>query len=156
MNLLPFQQRTYVLPYGAAEVFDRLEAIILDPDAEVPKAERQRYLFNGVLREDGFNISKRIGYVQNFLPLIKGRVEDTKKGSILFVKFRMFKTVLFMLGFWSLFLVIIGLVFIFQKGQVVYGSWAIAIFIGQYLICMINFNKQLKDSQKLLEEVLKF
>ena len=103
MNLLPFHSETLVSALPKKEILGHLirvtrEVNFLDSRTQInPKVK-----FNGMIGQEGFRISKAINRGNTFLPLITGEVESTPRGSIIFMKYRLFPGAVFFLTFWSM------------------------------------------------------
>jgi len=90
MNWLPFGRETLVSALSKEEVLDRLAAVTRGTRREgLPEI---RPLFNGSVEEDGFRLSRVIEKGDNFLPLLLGKVEETPRGCIIFVRYQIFAT----------------------------------------------------------------
>ena len=85
MNWLPFGRETLVSALSKEELLDRLAAVTRGTRPEgLPELGP---LFYGQVGVHGFRISRVIEKGDNFLPLLLGKVEDTPRGSILFVRY---------------------------------------------------------------------
>ena len=158
MEYLPFRSETIVLPYEATEVRNRLIKVIRpvsDKYQEKKEAiESYPYLFNGVFENDQFTISKIIKQPENFLPLITGKVEATSVGCIIFLKYRMFFSTNMFLGFWSVVTFLMTLLFIIGYNNYLYATVCLGFGVVNYSIAIANFNVQVRQSKKLLNQVL--
>ncbi len=158
MEYLPFRSETIVLAHDAREVNSRLIKVIkpLESNGEQipPQEKTSSYLFNGILKEDRFTISKIIKQPENFLPLISGRIEPTSAGCIIFLKYRMFFSTNLFLGFWSVVTFLMTLLFVIGYSNYLYATVCFGFGIANYSIAIANFNAQIKQSKRLLHKVL--
>ncbi len=156
MHLLPYQQETYVLPYAAEEVLNRMRLYTrpIEKGFEYSRTDESRFLFNGIVSGNGFRISRRITRPENFLPLLVGKQEATSVGCLLFVSYRLFFSTTLFLVFWSVVCLLLTLFFLIYHEAWLYASIAFGVGCVQYVIAVKNFNWQVKRSRQLLEKVL--
>lgn len=112
--------------------------------------------FNGLVGKEKFRISRVIRRGETFLPLIEGKVEETPRGSIIFLTYRLFPVALFFLIFWSVVLVsfaaFYGLVMV--NWQNALGCSLLAI--GNYMLCVFFFHRQVKASRAIFHQLINF
>ncbi|WP_017731156.1 hypothetical protein [Nafulsella turpanensis] len=156
MHLLPFYQQTIVLPYEAPETVRRLQRTIrpLEKGVEYAEENENKFLFNGWLKEGRFRISRKVSHPENFLPLMSGRIEGTSVGSILFVRYRMFSSVVMFLIFWSLICLLLSLFFLLVHQETLYALLSFGLGVINYVISTKNFFLQVRSSQKALDKAL--
>lgn len=155
-KLFPFSQETIVSSYDAEEVYRRLWSVTEPTGDEEwePDVEEEALLFNGRVEKDKFRLSRKVKKANNFLPLIRGRVEATSLGSIVFIRYRLFLWTLSFLIFWSVLTTLFALYFlVYEK---IYINAAISLLVGlaNYVIAVLNFRKQVRISSHALREVL--
>ncbi len=154
MNWLPFGRETLVSALSKEEVLDRLAAVTRGTRREgLPEI---RPLFNGSVEEDGFRLSQVIEKGDNFLPLLLGKVEDTPRGSIIFVRYQIFATTRFFLWFWTLVLLAFSLFFLLVTNQFLQGGACLFLSGVNYALAVFFFHRQLVPSKKLFQEVINF
>jgi hypothetical protein len=154
MNWLPFGRETLVSALSKEEVLDRLAAVTRGTRREgLPEI---RPLFNGRVEEDGFRLSQVIEKGDNFLPLLLGKVEDTPRGSIIFVRYQIFATTRFFLWFWTLVLLAFSLFFLLVTNQFLQGGACLFLSGVNYALAVFFFHRQLVPSKKLFQEVINF
>jgi hypothetical protein len=147
--LLPTHHETLVLPIGVEEVIMRLS----ETTSNQVEPERKIY-FNGWVKEDRFRISIRQRRPSNYIPIVKGDIEYTSRGSIIFMTYRLLPAVRLFLIFWTL-LILSGSIFIgFQYANIVYPLSGLAILALIHLIVWSNFKLQLKLTRELILETL--
>ena len=156
MTLLPLKRETLVLPYSAEEVEKKLWLAVFPVKEDEPMPDKidQLFLFNGWVKNRKFKISRRINSPENFLPLMKGTIEQTSLGSLLFVQFSLFFSSIFFLVFWSVVTLFLTFFFIYFYDIALYGAIAFLLGVGNYVVTMANFNIQVKKSRELLNKVL--
>ena len=157
MRLLPYFQETLVLPFSGAETHRKLRQATrpLEIGAEYPAAVEKMFLFNGVVKENRFRISKKIRHPENFLPLIVGRIEGTTTGSILFIRYRLFFSSALFLVFWSVICILLCLFFLIFYHKYLYSAASFLIGICNYVVATKNFHLQIRSSRRALNEALK-
>ena len=154
MNWLPFGRETLVSALSKEEVLDRLAAVTRGTRTE--ELPEIRPLFNGRVEEDGFRLSQVIEKGDNFLPLLLGKVEDTPRGSIIFVRYQIFATTRFFLWFWTLVLLAFSLFFLLVTNQFLQGGACLFLSGVNYALAVFFFHRQLVPSKKLFQEVINF
>jgi hypothetical protein len=155
MPLFPNQSEVLVSPYSKEEVIVRLNKVTRDVnflDYEARKANG--YSFNGTFEEDRFRVSLVIDKADSFLPLIKGKVESTPIGCILFLEYRLFPSSAFFLAFWSGVTLLMGLFFGFLADKPGYAVLSLALGLGNYLFAWFHLRRKVKVSQKIFYGLL--
>lgn len=157
MNLLPYHSETLVSALSKQEVLGHLirvtaEVNYLDQRTRGNKA----ILFNGMVGQKGFRISKVVDKGNTFLPLILGQVEETPRGSIIFLKFKLFPGAIFFLAFWTVILSSFVFYFFASAQNFSYGAICLALAIANYGLAIYFFNRQVKASRKLFHQLINF
>ena len=154
MNFLPFGRETLVSALSKEELLDRLAAVTRGTRREgLPEI---RPLFNGLVGEEGFRLSRVIEKGDNFLPLLLGKVEATPRGSILYVRYQLFSTTRFFLWFWTGILLAFSLFFFSVSQQLLQGGVCLSLMGVNYALAVFFFHRQLVPSKKLFQEVINF
>ncbi|WP_373522305.1 hypothetical protein [Aquiflexum sp.] len=115
---------------------------------------KHEHLFNGNLEKDGFRISLEIERADSFIPLIKGEIESTPSGSILFLTYSLFPGSIFFLGFWTLLSVILALIFALLVGNLYLAMITLTLGIGNYWFAWSHFKRKIKISQGIFLDLL--
>jgi hypothetical protein len=155
LNLLPFHSETIVSALSKEEVLGHLirvtrEVNFLDARTQTdPKIH-----FNGMIGQEGFRISRAIKKGDTFIPLITGEVESTPRGSIIFIRYRLFPSAVFFLTFWSVVLIAFaGFYFGVQKAWEK-GSICIALALINYVLGIFFFQRQVKVSREVFHDLI--
>jgi hypothetical protein len=157
LNLLPNDSETLVSALSKEEVLKHLNRVTrevnyLDQRTQV----RGDILFNGLVGQKGFRISKVVDRGDTFLPLILGKVEATPRGSIIFINYRLFPGALFFLAFWSIILLAFTAFYSFQIPNYGYASICFSLSLVNYVVAMYFFNRQVKSSRKVFHQLINF
>lgn len=155
MTLIPHKSETLVLPITAPQVMSRLSSKTQPARLSESDPGQQKILFNGFIEHDSFKISRKVSYPQNYLPLIKGRLEGSSRGCILFLQYNLFFSSLMFFSFWTVMTLLIGMFFIFINKEYTYAIVAFASGAVNYTVTVLNFNKQVKLSRQALDEALR-
>lgn len=112
--------------------------------------------FNGLVGRQKFRISRVIRRGETFLPLIEGRVEETPRGSIIFLAYRLFPVALFFLIFWSVVLVSFAIFY-----GLALENWQNAMIcsllaVVNYMLCVFFFHRQVKASRAIFHQLINF
>ncbi|SFF38796.1 hypothetical protein [Thermoflexibacter ruber] len=149
--IFPYYKQTFVSSYTQEQILERLREFTKEEGKESNPVRRE---FNGKIDTDGFQISRMITQANTFLPVIKGKIEGTKTGSILFITCEMFYTTKILLFIWTVIpLLIFLLTLLFVQG---YFYPLLALFFGlfNYIVSVANFHRQRKISMQILDKIL--
>lgn len=154
---LPFENLRYCTKLSSEEIIVRLSEKI-EPEktfrfASLSKIPHKAY--EGKIENGSFNISRIINYRNNFLPIIKGRIEQSTNETMISIKMRMH---IFVIIFMVLWLGIAGLIcfaiLIFSNET---GFTPVLIsfgmFIAGYIIMTGGFKYESYKSKKYLAEL---
>jgi hypothetical protein len=149
LAIFPYYKQTFVSSYTQEQILDRLREFTKE-DSNKPI----RYEFNGKIDADSFQISRVITQANTFLPLIKGKIEGTKTGSILFITCEMFFTTKILLFIWTVIPLLIFLLTLFLVQGYFYPLLALFFGLFNYIVSVANFHRQRKISMQTLDKVL--
>lgn len=158
INLLPYQRETLVSSYSGVEV----KRYLSESTAEInyldrrSQSKKKGILFNGLIGKKGFRISKVIDKGDTFLPLILGKIEETPRGCIIFLQYRLFPGAVFFLAFWTLLLLFFSAYFIFGAKNYLNGSICFSLTLVNYLVSMFFFHRQVQSSRKTFFTLINF
>lgn len=152
---MPFYSETLVSALSKTEVIEQLsrktrEVNFLDKRSHIEDA----LVFNGYVGKNSFRISKVIQKSDTFLPLILGKVEDTARGSILFLTYRLFPGALFFILFWSIVLVGFSLFYFLLVKNPLYGGICGGMALLNYALGLFFFHRQVKSSRAKFHELI--
>jgi hypothetical protein len=101
----------------------------------------------------GFIVTIRLRRPHLFMPEVTGRIEQTSKGSIIFLKYDLFPATRLLLLFWTIVLPLAGIFISYQSKNyfLVAGSFALAILI--HVVAWANFKLHVKTTQKILYRI---
>lgn len=155
MSFFPSHSEVLVSSLSKEEVMERLDLVTKDANfLEFELRENQGYQFNGTLAEDSFRLSLVITKADSFLPLIKGKLEATPKGSILFLRYKLFPGSIFFLGFWSVVTVLLAIFFALVAGKYIFSGISLAVGFGNYLFAWNHFKRKIRVSQEIFHGLL--
>lgn len=157
MNLLPHYSETLVSPLSKEEVISQLNKVTfwvnyLDKRTQ----QNQDAFFNGIVGQDEFKLSKIVDRGDTFLPLILGKVEETPRGCILFLEYKLFPGAIFFLSFWTVILLAIAAFYILINPNYFYATVAVGLTAINYFIALFFFNRQVKNSRQIFHKHLNF
>lgn len=157
MNFLPYHSETLVSALSKKEILGHLirvtrEVNFLDSRTQFDAKVK----FNGMIGQEGFRISKTIYRGDTFLPLITGEVESTPRGSIIFMRYRLFPGAIFFLAFWSIVLLAFSAFYFGPVANYSYGCICLALAIVNYLVGIFFFHRQVKASRAVFYELINF
>lgn len=153
MGLLPSQTETISSKLSPAQIEKILSSITAAPTLKINKTARHM-VFQGKVGNLSFIISQRISHPNNFVPLVRGIIEPTRNGSIIFLKYMLFRSSVMFLIIALLMSAIIGVSFLAVNSTWTYSAIAFALGFANYLVTLLNFQKQVRITRNLLLEAL--
>ncbi len=157
MNLIPYHTETLVSPLSKEEVLGHLmrvtrEVNFLDPRSYL----NDQIKFNGIVGREGFRISRSIKKGDTFLPLLIGKLEDTPRGSIIFMEYRLFPSAVFFLAFWSIILTAFSAYYLLAQPNLSYSLICFMLAISNYGLGLMFFNRQYRLSREVFHQLINF
>ena len=144
MKIFPHYYETLVLPFSS----NKVKQILIDNTLVPGDNKNSEKKFAGHIEADNFRISEKLNRPDNFIPLIRGSVENTSKGSIIFTSYNLlFSTALFV-AFWSFVTLMLSIIFLFKYNQPVYSAIALFAFLFNYLFTSANFHRKVKGARE--------
>jgi hypothetical protein len=157
LNLLPYHSETLVSALSKKEILGHLIRVTREVNyLDSRTLQDSTIKFNGMIGQEGFRISKVINRGDTFLPLITGEVETTPRGSIIFMRYRLFPGAVFFLIFWSLVLLAFSIFYFVGDKNFTYGFICLGLACLNYLLCVFFFHRQIKAARELFCELLNF
>ncbi|MDN3668889.1 hypothetical protein QWY93_06070 [Echinicola jeungdonensis] len=156
MHYLPRYSEVLVSSMSLEEVIMRLKSVTQKVDYLTYRGEQAVHqpLFNGRVEKDSFRLSLLINKADSFLPLIKGKVESTPSGCIIFLDFTLFSGSIFFLIFWSVVTLAMGIFFFFAASEPWFALITITVGVGNIIFAWIHFKRKVKQSQEIFHEML--
>jgi len=155
MTLIPFHSETLVSALSKEEVMEHISKKTLEVNFLDKRTELSRKAaFNGIVGKNSFRISKVINRSNTFLPLILGEVEETARGSILFLQYKLFPGALFFVVFWSIILLAFSGFFLGLVHNYVNGFICLALAILNYSLAIFFFHRQVKSSREEFHQLI--
>ncbi len=155
VNLLPFHNETLVSALTKEEVLGHLRRVTREVNfLDARTLQDSNIRFNGIIGREEFRVSRAIKRGDSFLPLMKGEVESTPRGSIIFVKYSLFPTTILFLSFWSAVLLAFAAYYLVGLQNINYGSICIALAVLNYGLGIYFFQRQVKASRELFLELI--
>lgn len=155
MNLFPFVSETLVSGHSKDDILQKLSLATDSIDYMDRRFQADNgAVFHGKITNKGFIVSKIIQKANTFLPLLSGKIEQTPRGSIIFLKYRLFPGAVFFLIFWSVILIGFAFFLLGISGEIFWGIGCLGAAILNYLLTLVFFNRQLKDSRKSFFDVI--
>ncbi|REE05840.1 hypothetical protein [Marinoscillum furvescens] len=151
MRFAPVMRHTLVSGLSCAEVLYQIEQStqVIDDEYITENAR-----FNGRFFNASFRISPKIRTPQNAVPLLVGKVEDTSRGSIIFLTIRLFPAGVLYLKVSTLLCMLVGMIFLLLSPQFSNACIAFGLGIINYLILYVNFRMRAQQAVSDLEEIL--
>ena len=155
ISLLPSHSETIVTTLPAEEIavlFQRVTAETVEWDQEFKLPQGK--IFYGYVLQNHFQIAARNMRLLSFNPLVHGKIDATKKGSILFLHYQLFILTRILVLFWTVFLVIASILLFAYRDDLWYGSGTLLLLIIIHLVVRANFHLQVKPTQQAISSLL--
>jgi Cytochrome oxidase complex assembly protein 1 len=160
----PFRRFSIDTELSAAEIIERLRAIVEPGNAFLASFRRTSKLFAGDVSSDGFKVVRLIYYSNGFQPVVIGRFDPGPHGTCVQVTMRLKQYasafVALWLGMLALIVFVALFVVVFSSRRNGVGNWlefvgfACAIGGVAYLMVAISFGAEARMARRLLEEAL--
>ena len=156
MFWFPARSEMFLSSLPKEEIFRRLELAVKSVDYQyyqnraLGKEEGVAYLFNGKVGNAGFAISKIVERPNNFLPLIRGRVEGNEKGSLVHLQFKIFPSVTFFMAFWAILMLLLSLISFLEGENWLNITFPLLILAASYWLILSRFEAAYQKSRKEL------
>ena len=152
--ILPNSSRTIVTILELSEVYDRLRSATTKQVLTQNSISARKIAFVGTIQPDRFTISLKVTRPNNFLPVVRGRLESTHSGCLIFMKLDLFPSTRTYLIFWLLFVLVAGLIVSRQYESPLLLAAPLLLDLIILWIAWTNFNMQLRFTMRALDEVL--
>lgn len=155
ISLLPSFSETIVTTSSATEIaghFQRAtaETVQWDQEFKLP----QDKIFYGYVQESHFQIAARNMRLLSFNPLVLGKIEPTKNGSILFLRYQLFILTRILVLFWTVFLLMASILLFVYRDDYWYSLGTLLLLIILHLVVQANFHLQVKPTQQAISSLL--
>lgn len=153
LNLFPYFSQTLVSSYSQDEILEKIKEATKE-NIVFRESNYTHYEFNGVVNDATFQLSRIVQQPNSFLPLIKGTVESTKTGCIVFIACEMFYTTKVLLAIWTVLPLFIFILNLFLINGLFYALIALFFGVFNYIVTVANFHRQRRISMELLHRVI--
>lgn len=156
VTLFPNHSEVVVSPLSGREVIRRVSTVTRQVNFldHYPREKEPVYLFNGKVSEEKFHISKLLLRADSFIPLIKGSVEATRQGSIIFLSYSLFPSSRFFLGFWLIVSILFSLFFGIFRQDLPLASLCLVLGAANFAFSWSHFQRKVRDSRETLFHLL--
>lgn len=154
--LLPEKNITLVLPYASQKVEDAILKKTLSADITIPQRiedPNEGFWFRGDIEEKKFVLSIKNDSFHSYTPMIKGSIESTSNGSIVFLQYKLFKTTKLFMLIWSALTLFLTLLFSFGIPETHLALTCIALLIANHIVATVSFQKQVKITQSKFNQL---
>lgn len=155
ISVLPYYSETIVTSLQVDEVaalFQHVTAESVQWDREFNLPEGK--IFYGYVNENHFQLAARNMRLFSFNPLVLGKIESTKNGSIIFLTYQLFVITRIMLLFWTVFLGMTGLFLFIYLENFLLGAGVLLLLTLIHLVVRANFNLQVKPTKQAIFDLL--
>lgn len=147
MFFYPERNEILVLPFTEKYAQDKVLSELAIP----PGSEKKS--FSGWIEGNTFELTRHLNRPDNYSPIIKGVIDASSKGIIIFLNYKlMFSTRLF-LTLWTVILIFFMFFFYFKYDAHLYGAISLLMAIINYLVVYLNFKKQVAVCHDLFVNV---
>jgi hypothetical protein len=153
LNIIPYYKQTFVSSLSQDEILEKIREATKE-GINYRESAVNKYEFNGSVSENSFRLSRIVHQPNTFLPLLKGKIESTKSGSILFVTCEMFYTTKVLLVLWTVLPLLIFILNLLVTAGYFYALLALFFGVFNYIVTVANFHRQRKISMETLSRAL--
>ena len=154
MTLLPGFSEVLVSALSKRQVLDRIRSFTMVVDYSQYQVQHVgSNLFNGTIGADHFEISKILKKGDSFLPLIKGKVEATPNGCMIFLSFGFFPGASFFMVFWTVSSLLVAGLFASQQNWV-NATVCLGVCLGNYSLAWFLFKRKVNEAKEILHQIL--
>jgi len=160
MQLWPAKSEMFLSPHGQHEIIRRMELAVKPvkfqsfKNRSLGDIEAEAFLFNGKVGKNGFSISQVVNRPNNFLPLIKGKIEGGESGSLVHLEYSLFPSVKYFLVFWIILMVLFSIISFAQRDDTLTVVFPIIILVASYALIISRFNDAYQKSRKELMRLI--
>jgi hypothetical protein len=160
MEIWPVKSEMFLSPLGQEEIIRRMELAVKPvkyqsfKNRSLGDIEEEAFLFNGTVSKAGFSISQVVNRPNNFLPLIKGKIEGGESGSLVHLEFSLFPSVKYFLFFWIILMFLFSIISMAQRDDILTITFPIIILGASYALILSRFNDAYKKSRKELMRLI--
>lgn len=155
MNIFPHHSEILVSSFSCEEVARKIAAVTKRVNyLDYSEYSKENCQFNGKIGDNRFRLSLMIKRADSFLPLINGKIEPTRTGCILFLKYTLFPSSTFFLAFWSMVTLLMAVLFVLYDNQWLYASLCLLAGAGNFAFAWMYFKSKLKQSQMIFHQML--
>jgi len=145
MQVWPAKSEMFLSPHGQDEIIRRMKLAVKPvkyqsfKNRSLGDIEEEAFLFNGKVSASGFAISQIVSRPNNFLPLIKGKIEGADTGSLVHLKFELFPSIKYFLIFWIVLMLLFSLISIVQEDDLLTIIFPLIILVASYALIISRF-----------------
>lgn len=156
MQFWPAQSEMFLSPLGEQEIMRRLELAVKPvkfqsfENRSLGERQEEAFLFNGHINQNAFAISQIVNKPNNFLPLIKGKIEGSENGSLVYLQFSLFPSVKYFLVFWIMLMLLFSIISIIQEDDILTVVFPLIILIASYAVILSRFKDAYQKGRKEL------
>ncbi|TAF64413.1 MAG: hypothetical protein EAZ55_11290 [Cytophagales bacterium] len=162
MSWLPLQRMVIVSEKTPEEIVQKLRNVTLETNTialpEIIKQRNQKQnwasRFIGTVQPLSFRICPYVPYTEYFLPLIKGKIERSSRGCIVFLQYSFFPSTLLMLSLGGVAGIVSAFLQLIFKKNFLFFLFLLIIYIGLYSIILFNFKQKIKAIMQSMDQLL--
>ena len=160
MQLWPAKSEMFLCPHGQEEIIRRMKLAVKPvkfqsfKNRSLGDIEEEAFLFNGKVSDHGFAISHIVNRPNNFLPLIKGKIEGGDSGSLVYLEFGLFPSIKYFLVFWIVLMLLFSFISIVQNDDMLTIIFPLIILLSSYALIISRFNDAYLKSRRELMRLI--
>lgn len=156
MQFWPARSEMFFSAVGEQEIMRRMKLAVKQvkfqsfENRALGERQEEAFLFNGNVKESAFAISQIVNRPNNFLPLIKGKIEGSEKGSLVYLEFSLFPSVKYFLVFWILLMCLFSVISVVQEDDLLTIIFPLLILVASYAVILSRFKDAYQKGRKEL------
>lgn len=150
ISIYPLESETLVVSLNSEEIVQRLSEGINTTriDRGSPAS------FNGWVEDGRFELTVRLRRQQIFFPMVRGRIEKTSKGSLIFLTYKLFPGTRLLISFWTVVLPVVAIYLTAQYNNYLIGIICILFVAVVHIVARANFRLHLAGTRSILHRLL--
>ena len=149
IRLLPHTTRTLVVAEPWHAVAEKIALQLSKPVVSFHYP-----MVGGWIKNERFHLVIRLRRHQAFQPVIKGKIEPTSLGCLIFLDYALPRATRLFLLLWTLFLLFLGIIVGYQYNDLVLGLAFVVIIIFIHVVAWSNFKLHIKPSHNIFLSII--
>ena len=150
--ILPVRKETILLTESPEDFTDRLKYVTGKRKTGDYRERPVKFIGKG--EEAGWAITRFVTRPENFMPLVQGKLEHVSRGCLLSIRYTLqFSSRMFVV-FWTITTLLFAIFLWFIQSDVRLGLIALGFLLLNIVVTHLNFQRQYRQTRKILMDVI--